>query len=357
MNDTTEDTFPPADPKAEFERQCRELNERRDFVALPGIRFAMHPDDLWFCDDVSDERYFNERFIEPRMEGDTAFLARLVVGWGIVFPLVGVLILAPLFGEYEGIKNGVQRDITDMFWLLLWCTPFFLGSWLFLWLASGAGNKGGGVRFNRRAQLVHVAFNDEVIHLRWRDVRPFMELGSHYGIRLCFPIPYDQHAGKDALWLTRTYRGRPYELRAAFDTIDSATFGRALERIEFIRRYMEHGLEAIQPHPEAVAAGRVRKPSGFVADNRSRLRKAFSLSHWAYMLALGPWVDRWIQRKADAYQWPEEVERLCAPDADLSGYDTTPVKSRTDVYYVYRGMDQGIVFVDANGKPVHGLRR
>jgi len=43
--------------------------------------------------------------------------------------------------------------------------------------------------------------------------------------------------------------------------------------------------------------------------------------------------------------------------ADLSGYDTTPVKSRTDVYYVYRGMDQGIVFVDANGKPVHGLRR
>ena len=68
-----------------------------------------------------------------------------------------------------------------------------------------------------------------------------------------------------------------------------------------------------------------------------------------------PWPA--VQRKADAYQWPEEVERLCAPDADLSGYDTTPVKSRTDVYYVYRGMDQGIVFVDANGKPVHGLRR
>lgn len=125
MNDTTEETFPPADPKAEFERQCGELDERRDFVALPGIDFAMHPDDLWFTDDVSDDRYFNEQFIEPRMEGEIAFLARMMAGCWIVMPVVIILVLAPLFGEI--------KSVMDWFWGALGCVPFVLIGFFWLW--------------------------------------------------------------------------------------------------------------------------------------------------------------------------------------------------------------------------------
>ncbi|MGO4327405.1 hypothetical protein AB4Z48_04425 [Cupriavidus sp. 2TAF22] len=342
MSQTQNTSFPPGDPKADFERRCGVLDERNDFSRLPDIRYAMYPGDLWFSDDLSDSELFNARYLEPDMEGEINFVVYLPMG-GFTFALFSVLVLAPLFGEV--------KSATDLLLGLLACIPFGLIAWFFLWAGGVSANS--RQRFNHQAQLVHVVTHDHrVVHLPWREVAPFVELGTDYRLRLCFPVPYDQLTHWDPITFQRALRDRPYTVGGAFDVVDSATFGRCLERLEFIRRYMELGFDAVQPHPEAIAAGQVRKPSGFMPDRKGPLAKWFSPSRWAYWFAAGPLVDRWIAHKARQFQWPEEVERLCAPGADLSGYDTTPVKSRTTVYYRYAGMGKGIVFVDCKGKEI-----
>lgn len=338
--------FPPANPMAEFREQCRKLTQNTEFAALPDITFAMYPEDVRFRDDISNPKFFNDRFIEPRLEGNGAFVARLAMS-GFTMSLVTVLVLAPLFGEYE--------RISDMFGALIICVPFALMAWFFLWFASGGNTGGAGLRFNRQAQVVHRSVLGKVVHLPWRDVKPFLELGSIYGLDLFFPIPYSQLTHLEPIAFKRVFRGRPVEVGGNFDAHDSAFADSLMLRLEFIRRYMEHGLDAIQPHPDAIASGELRVPSGFVTSKHSIWRRMLSPATWAYWLAAGPWVDRYIKRKADAYRWPEEVERLCAPGADLTGYDTTPVKSHRNVFYRWTGMQGGFEFVDANGRklPMH----
>ncbi|RQP29430.1 hypothetical protein DF156_25875 [Burkholderia ubonensis] len=131
-----------------------------------------------------------------------------------------------------------------------------------------------------------------------------------------------------------------------------------MDRLEFIRRYMEHGLEAIQPDEQMRRLGRVRKPSGFLRSTPNpdwwNLYVGRPFMHLLYWCATGPLIDWWVARKRATLRWPEEVERLCAPDADLSAFDTTPVKSRTDIFYRYAG-DRGYELVDAKGRPVSTL--
>ncbi|MGO4327406.1 hypothetical protein AB4Z48_04420 [Cupriavidus sp. 2TAF22] len=340
-HETPEITFPPADPKADFERQCALLDERSDFSRLPDIRYAMYPGDLWFSDDLSDGALFNERYLEPDMRGEVNFYMYLATGI-FNFALFTVLVMLPLSGE---IESGLE-----LLFALLNCIPFGLFTWGFLWMGSGPGTR---VRFNRQAQLVHVTTYDKgVVSLRWRDVRPYVLFGNDYRLRLCFPVPYGQLSHWTPITFRRLFLKWPQMIGGHFDDSDAASFGSCIERLEFIRRYMEHGFDAVQPHPEAVASGLARKPSGFPPERNRLLPKWLSPSRWAYWFAAGPLVDRWLAREARQFQWPEEVEQLCAPGADLSDYDTTPVKSRTTVYYRYAGMGKGIVFVDRNGKEI-----
>lgn len=52
--------------------------------------------------------------------------------------------------------------------------------------------------------------------------------------------------------------------------------------------------------------------------------------------------------KKAGYHFPEQVGRLCVPDADLSAFATTPVKSRMNVFYRYAG-ERGYELVDVKG--------
>ena len=61
-------------------------------------------------------------------------------------------------------------------------------------------------------------------------------------------------------------------------------------------------------------------------------------------ISFGPLIDWLLKRQAKKFRWPEEVERLCAPGADLSAYDTTPVTPQPGVHYRYT-KKRGLFFV------------
>ncbi|HCQ50438.1 MAG TPA: hypothetical protein DIW53_28420 [Achromobacter sp.] len=327
------------DAAVEFKRQCARLDESVDFAALPDIRYAMDPEQLWLTEDVSDPEQFNEQYIEPRTEGQLTFLLQLST-LGVSMSVTIVFILAPLFGEYQ--HKGA-----------LICIPFLLMAAAGLWLGADAAMS--PVRFNRQAQLVHVCYGNTVLHLPWRDVRPYTEFGHGYALRLCFPRPYlemmqlpsqDPESIRKSKW--------PLIVEGDFDVHDKTFFDKNLHRLEFIRRYMEHGLKAIQADPKFVEQGLVRKPTG-----DDKLEWLNGLNNIAVvflfffnLFTLKPLLDRWIKHKASTFRWPEEVERLCTPGADLSAYDTRPVKSSARYFYRYAGMDKGLIFVDHKGRQV-----
>ncbi|WP_447577863.1 hypothetical protein [Achromobacter kerstersii] len=327
------------DAKVEFIRQCAALDERIDHAALPDISYAMEPDTVCFFDDVSNTEQFNDRYLEPRVEGEITFLMQ-VSTLGAPMSILIVFVMAPFFGEFH--LSGV-----------LICIPFFLIAWFFLYMGTAMAQT--RVRFNRQAQLVHVTYGKAVVHVPWRDVRPYTEFGHDYRLRLCFPVPYVELMSQPDLDPERVRKRKlPFIVGGDFDAHDHLSLDGNLTRLEFIRRYMEHGLDAIQPKPEWVKEGLVDKPTG---DNpvvrTGKLSDIFLIWDICFNLfSLKPLLDRWIKHKANSFRWPEEVERLCAPGADLSAYDTRPVKSSTRYFYRYVGMDKGVIFVDHRGRQV-----
>ncbi|MFD4841067.1 hypothetical protein ACFWP0_26435, partial [Achromobacter sp. NPDC058515] len=138
----------------------------------------------------------------------------------------------------------------------------------------------------------------------------------------------------------------------AFDIGDESALVDNLTRLEFLRRYMAEGLSAVQPDPQRT----LYKPSGFTKavtlkeDGLLTFLFARLVVMPGYYLAGGPLIDRYLIHRAASAQWPAEVERLCAPGADLSGYDTTPVQARKDIYHRFNG--QGFDLVNLKGEVV-----
>ncbi|MGO4398420.1 hypothetical protein [Achromobacter sp. PAB15] len=327
------------DAKTEFIRQCAALDERTDHGALPDITYAMDPEQVLLRDDVSNPVQFNDCYIEPRVEGEITFLMQLST-LGVPFSLLTVFVLAPIFGEFH-IKGA------------LICIPFVLFSALFLWMGTGMAQT--RVRFNRQAQLVHVIYGETALHLPWRDVRPYTEFGHDYRLRLYFPVPYLEIMRLPSVDAGRVRKRKyPFIVGGDFDVHDHLFFDKNLQRLEFIRRYMEDGLAAIQPDPEWIKEGMLRVPTGDSPLVRTgKLSDIFLIWDIFFnLISLKPLLDRWIKHKANSFRWPEEVERLCAPGADLSAYDTRPVKSSTRYFYRYVGMDKGVIFVDHRGQQV-----
>jgi hypothetical protein len=343
-NDGTCAYLRPDDPRAEFEQQCAALSEKRGYAALPTIETAMHPKEFMRRDDVSDERCFNDRFIEPQWQCAASIVAQL--GACVVTLSIFLLyVVAPIFdGEFR----------LGYLWIVLGACLF---AWLFIGLAGSSEKY--RMRFNRQAQLVHLYDGKDLINIPWRDASPFVEPGSDYRLRLVFPMPYAQMSYAEEKVIRNAYR-HGFIISGEFDSNDHLFMGETLERLEFIRRYMEHGIHAVQADEENIRNGLARKPQGRVTPPANHqglgplVRYVLGpFDTFFYWFCAGPLIDRWLDYKASQFRWPEEVERLCAPGADLSAYDTRPVKSRTNMYYRYEGMDKGIVLVDRDGRPLH----
>ncbi|MDN7912491.1 hypothetical protein [Burkholderia cepacia] len=346
---TTQDDLSLQPPDAAgFEKQIEALRAKSDHIGLPGITIAMWPSRVCFSDDVSDTRMFNECYIEPDfIRGQCSMI---MYCFALMHHLSLVIIVLAFIKSHGDIIETLFRAGAIY--------AFFLVVYGFIFRLAALGAISPSHRFNRQAQLVHIPWGNQTLHLRWRDVRPLTQIGQtlngRFRLHLYFPQPRLKFGKVSKNFIRHIYSG-PFDLEGDFASHDGTTFWANLDRLEFIRRYMEHGLEAIQPDDHLRRLGRVHKPSGFPVSTPNPdwwdLYVSRPFVRLLYWCATGPLIDWWVARKRAAYRWPEEVERLCAPDADLSGFDTTPVKSRTDVFYRYAG-DRGYELVDAKGRPI-----
>ncbi|CAO3982860.1 hypothetical protein [Achromobacter mucicolens] len=302
-----------------FEEGINLWKKRGDTAEMEPVNLAMWPGDAQFGNDISDSALFNERFIESQLDQDKLLDDTYMVSMWHTFCLVTVA---------ASVITNVER------WPLVF--PYLLFSSFFFLSMAALTRPGGRIRFNRQAQLVQtVDGSGNVVSVPWRAVQPFFWLRMHarVGLRLGFPPPPDNKAKiyeqDGVLWLD----GR-------FDALDDMRVPSAALRFEFIRRYMEEGLDAIQPTADLPA---YKKPSGMPRDP------------FFYWVGFGPLIDRWAAHHAAKFQWPDEVERLCAEGADLSAYDTTPVASNKYIFYRYDRRAGGLYLCDHDGVRLSSL--
>lgn len=319
-------------PLLNFEQMLANLKRRSDWQQLPDIRVAMWPGQVSFSDDLSDKHLFNDRYLESRVSvGKMAFVLYLTCG---AFVFASLSSISLIISEFI---NGLEfSEIISLYWIaVLFCAFFFLLAYGLTRITPSC------VRFNRQAQVVHIYGGpNKATTAPWRDVYPFTEFSASAD-------------GKFSLNLV--FRTGPTDLAmasGAFDIGDESALVDNLTRLEFLRRYMAEGLSAVQPDPQRT----LYKPSGFTKavnfkdDGLIDFLLARLVVMPGYYLAGGPLIDRYLIRRAASAQWPDEVERLCAPGADLSGYDTTPVEARKDIYHRFNG--HGFDLVNLRGEVV-----
>ena len=318
-----------------FDQKISAMTQTFDYARLPDVDTAMWPKDVHFFDDISNKEQFNERFIETgSMSGR---VAQIIYIFLIIFNLSLFLSIYCFIEEnyfYGPERNIYPATFGTMVWMLILC-------WVCMIYFPPLK-----IRFNRQAQLVHSSIIDHP--LPWRYVQPITNYSmtslNTYTLFLTFP-PLKGTEDED----------KPLLVSSAFASRDSVSYDGNLTRFEFIRLYMEHGLSAIRARTH-ISSEILAPPSGFISP-RFDINKIQSspllgivlylFSLFFYILGYGPLVDWYLKRRYRKFRWPEEVERLCAPGADLSGYDTTPVRARRDFFYRFDGSD--IHFVDANG--------
>ncbi|CAG9191899.1 conserved hypothetical protein [Paraburkholderia tropica] len=301
-------------PRRSFEEELARLKNHKDRVALPRPSIAMWPSDVKFWTNFSDPALFNEQFIETRFQAEhIASDAYLISTWHTV------TLIATIAGCISTRNVSFLTLSGELFALTLLSVAML-----------AIRMPGGRIRFNRHAQLVHLFYGKVLLSLPWRCAYPFsniVRLGSAH-LNICFPTgSYAEAIGSEFVLVP----GR-------FDVSD-AGLDSAFYRWEFIRRYMECGLAASAPpeHPEP--GFEPRKASG-------HFRKTFDIF---YYLGFGFLIDRWAAYWNARFRWPEEVERLCQPDADLSGYDTSPVTTSTTRFYRFDLRQGGYYICDAQG--------
>ena len=208
------------------------------------------------------------------------------------------------------------------------------------------------VRFNRQAQCIHIFWNkDTAITFPWKSAVPFSVIGQtasgHHSLIFLCEIPKNAFEGSEHLSVM--------EVPGAFDSGDHSMSGN-LDRLEFIRRYMEKGLEAIQPSKESVEGGYTKVPSGHLKEvtlkNYGLFTNIFHIlfAKPGYYFATGWLVDKWIAKRVSRYKWPEDVQKLCAEGADVSTLDTNVITPRDDLFY---GHIQGqFTYLDRKGNEV-----
>ncbi len=214
------------------------------------------------------------------------------------------------------------------------------------------------MRFNRKAQCIHIFVDRKtVLTFPWRSVIPFTAIGQsssgRYNLIFLCPILEGSEFYEKGVF-------NIMEVPGAFDSGDYVSMRNNTDRLEFIRRYMETGLENIQPSQEMIDAGLVNKPSGFA--EKVTVKKygilfklcSLVLDNMFYILGAGWLVDRWVKKRARSYVWPEEIEKLCSADADLSNLkdtfselDSSPVTPQDKIFYGYKNGD--FTYFDKDG--------
>ena len=315
-----------------FDQMLNNLKRRSDWQQLPDIRLAMWPGQVSFSDDLSNRSLFNDRYIESRIfVGKLAFVLYLVSGAFIFTTSAFVWLMFDWISGGGSVAEGL---------VLHWDMGAFGLFSLVLGYALSRITP-ACVRFNRQAQAVHI-YNgkNKATTVSWQDVHAFTEFSASadgkFTLRLVFKTE------PSGLAMTS----------GAFDVADESALVSNLTRLEFLRRYMAGGLSSIQPDPHCVST----QPSGFTP--RVMLKDDglidFLIAKFvvlpAYLLAGGPLIDRYLLRHAADAQWPSEVERLCAPGADLSGYDTAPVQAHEHVYHRFNG--RGFDLVNLQGEVI-----
>ena len=323
-----------------FKATLEDYKTKKSHIQLPDLNMAMHPSKVYFADDISDKEHFNERYIESNVgEGMSAFAIYLMMGMHNV-------VLASLLS----ILIFMDDNIADFSLYVIYLTGYLII--LAPLILTTKNFHSNPVRFNRQAQCIHIFWNKTTaITFPWKSAVPFSAVGQtasgHHNLLFLCPLPKNAFKGSENLGAM--------EVPGAFDSSDFWMSGN-LKRLEFIRAYMEKGLEAIQPNKEAVDAGILKKPSGHLAPINSKgygwFEKIihYTLNVPGYYLATGWLVDKWIQKRVDSYVWPEDVQKLCAEGADLSDIDTRVIVPQTQLYY---GEIQGqFTYFDREGNEV-----
>lgn len=328
---------------ADFEAQLDGLRQNSEYSELPGLDISMWPEDIIFRDDLEEDKYYNKIYIDHRIDKPSRF--RFLIEIMFFFHNVSIVIFL-----YE-LFSGGSLSFGEVFVLSI--LPVV--SWV-LFLTEWFGARTGGVRFNRQAQMVHIGQVGGAISVPWKSVKPFFNHGVHGGdLRLFFPWPnvMIKHDGTKESFRYKDDK-KPLTIYGAMDWRDTGIDG-SLLRLEFYRRFMEEGYEAVQPDPEKVGKNAIRPPS----EVQQSQPEHGVLLHWILtpitklgnFLAGGPLIDWFLRQQAQKFKWPEEIERLCTPGANLSGIDTTLVKPRKDIFYRPRGLD-GIELVNARGQRI-----
>lgn len=296
-----------------FEEGINLWKKRGDTAEMEPVNLAMWPGDAKFGNDVGDATLFNERYIESRL-GQEELLDNTYL-FSMLHTLYCVVGAASFITEPSNWFFALLYPVFNAFFLLS------LGA-----LARSPQR----IRYNRQAQVVQtIDGKSNVVTVPWHSVRAFLRFKppGRAKLDLGFPVPPNNKAKvyeqKGVLWLN-----------GGFDAVDDSHVLFAARRFEFIRRYMEEGLDAIQPTADLPA---YKKPSGMPRDP------------FFYWVGFGPLIDRWAAHHAARFRWPDEVERLCAEGADLSAYDTTPVASNKHIFYRYDRLAGGFYPCDQDG--------
>lgn len=303
-------------PRRSFQEELAHLKNHKDRLALPRPSLAMWPGDLEFWTDLSDPSRFNEQYIETHyMVESTVSDAYMISTWHTI-------VLVATIAAYLS-DRGISLLALSVELVVLGLLSVFL---LAIKMPTGR------IRFNRRAQLVHFFYKKKVISIPWRNAYPFakiVQLGS-VDLGIYFPT-----AGS----CNQQVNSEIIHVQGNFD-VGEASLGSAFHRFEFIRRYMEDGLAAVAPPLHPSPGFEPRKVSGY-------FRKSVDIFYYA---GFGFLIDRWAACCNARFRWPEEIERLCRADADLAGYDTTPVVTSRTLFYRFDLRQGGYYLCDAQGQ-------
>ena len=259
-----------------------------------------------------DEKRNNERYLEINHSwwSMQSLLSILSVPMLVVGGMMLLILFDTLFGEKFYWSMLILSSVSS---------TLFLGGWFYL-VHKGVTKKGVLIRYNRQAQLVHLWYEGKFTTYPWKAAAAYQGLTPSP----LFPTTLMLHfPGNKQLY----GNDRPVKVGASFIDGDRVSARAEMNRWETIRRYMEEGLEAVQPTVE-------KKYQYPLSKLDLRSQKSWSNGFIQYYLFMGWYIERVVKKKLEAFRWSDDIEAMCAPDAKekglLDGFDTTPIKPTTE---------------------------
>lgn len=309
-------------------------------LRLPDSSIGLFPGQIDFEQDPSVPVQWNDRFIEFRQS---------VKDWSIglsIVTLIHHVLLIGVVGVFSGPTVGSGEEMFVFFFLALYLF------WLVYTVYRFTSSVPMLMRFNRQAQLAHFRdANGAVATVPWRQLRAYIRCFGIYSEDSCqryrsmffleflFVDPnFPSHTGEPAVRVVEDF-ATPEDGLAD-----------CLSHYEKIRQYMERGPEALRSWQEPAGRSETATDTAF---GWVLLRFLGLVLHLA---AGGPLIRYWAARKDARRGWPEDVERLCAPGAELTGFDTQPVRSQEGAFYTVEELPAGIRLVPVIATGEHSVR-